>query len=101
MVTSARTPPSIQLDIHPSYPSPGTVRVAVIGEIDLSNSDVLRVRLLDILSTSHLRHIDVDLAGVTFLDCGGLTVLVILSRAAIRAGRRLRITNPQPLVRRI
>jgi anti-anti-sigma factor len=93
--------PLAPLSIDASCPSPGTTRVTVAGEIDLSNSDLLHVRLLNILSTLHPRRIEVDLAGVTFLDCSGLTVLVVLGRAAARTGCRLRITNPQPVVRRV
>jgi anti-anti-sigma factor len=73
----------------------------VVGEIDLSNSDVLRVRLLNVLFALHPYRIEVDLAGVTFLDCSGLTVLVTLGKAAARTGCRLWITNPQPIVRRV
>ena len=92
---------SAQLDIDARCPSPGTVRVAVVGEIDISNSDLLRVRLLNVLSALHPYRIEVDLAGVTFLDCRGVTVLVALSQAAARTGCRLWITNPQPIVRRV
>ena len=93
--------PLAPLGIDASCPSPGTARLAVAGEIDLSNSDLLHVRLLNVLSTLHPHHIEVDLAEVTFLDCSGLTVLVALSQAAARTGCRLRITNPQPIVRRV
>ena len=85
-------------------PSPRTARVAVVavvGEIDLSNSDVLRVRLLNVLSALRPHRIEVDLAGVTFMDCSGLTVLVALGQTAARTGCRLWITNPQPIVRRV
>jgi len=99
--TSAPVTPSAHLSIDVSCPSPGIVRVAVIGEIDLSSSDVLRLRLLSVLSALHPHHIQVDLSGVTFLDCRGITVLVVLGQAAAHAGCRLRITNPQPFVRRI
>ena len=93
--------PSAQLRIDTSCPKPGTARVAVVGEIDLSNSDVLQARLLHVWSSMHPHHIEIDLAGVTFVDCSALTVLVVLGQAATRAGCRLRITNPQPIVRRV
>jgi len=93
--------PSAQLSIDASCSSPGTVRVAVAGEIDLSSSNLLRVRLLNVLSALHPHHIEVDLAGVTFLDCSGLTVLVVLGQVAARTGCRLRITNPHRMVRRV
>jgi anti-anti-sigma factor len=92
---------SAQLSIATSCPSPGTVRVAAVGEIDLSSADVLRDGLLNVLFARQPHRIEVDLAGVTFLDCGGLAVLVVLGQAAARNGCRLRITNPQPFVRRV
>ena len=92
---------SARPSIDARCPSPKTVRVAVVGEIDLSNSDVLQARLLHVWSSMHPHHIEIDLAGVTFVDCSALTVLVVLGQAATRAGCRLRITNPQPIVRRV
>jgi hypothetical protein len=35
------------------------------------------------------------------MDCTGLTVLVVARDAALRTGCQLRITNPQPIVRRV
>ncbi|MEU7905696.1 STAS domain-containing protein [Actinoplanes sp. NPDC049118] len=93
--------PSTQPHIDTSCPSPGTIRVAVAGEIDLSTADVLRAGLLRTL-TRHVPHrIEVDLAGITFLDCSGITALIVVAEAAARIGCQLRITNPQPNVRRI
>jgi anti-anti-sigma factor len=92
---------SAQLNIDASWSSPGIVRVAVLGEIDLSSCDLLRVRLLNVLSALHPQRIEIDLAGVTFPDCSGLTVLVVLGQAASGTGCRLRITSPQPIVRRV
>jgi anti-anti-sigma factor len=93
--------PSTQLRINTSCPSPGTVRVAVIGEIDLSTTDLLRARLLNVLSALHPDRVEVDLGGVTFMDCGGLTVLIVAGKVAARTGCQLRITNPRPIVRRV
>jgi anti-anti-sigma factor len=93
--------PSTQPHIDTSCPSPGTVRVAVAGEIDLSTVDVVRAGLLRTLA-AHLPHrIEVDLAGITFLDCSAITALVVVAEAAARIGCQLRITNPQPIVRRV
>ena len=93
--------PSAQLYIDTSNVMPGTVRVAVAGEIDLSTSDVLHAGLLAVLSSQVPERIDIDLAKVTFMDCGGLTVLLAVGKAAARTGCQLRITNPQPIVRRV
>lgn len=93
--------PSTQLRIDAGCPSPGTTRVAVTGEIDLSTAGMLRARLLSVLSALRPHRIEIDLAGVTFMDCSGLTVLIVTGNVAARTGGRLRITNPQPLVRRV
>jgi anti-anti-sigma factor len=82
-------------------PAPATVRVAVVGEIDLATAPVLRDRLLTVLREQTPAVLVVDLAGVTFLDCAGLGVLVDASNAAVHAGRRMRVSHPQPTVRRI
>jgi anti-anti-sigma factor len=82
-------------------PSPGVARVTVIGEIDLLSAAALRIRLLVVLFALRPRRIEVDLAGVTFMDCTGLTSLIVASNLAARAGCQLRITSPQPIVRRI
>lgn len=93
--------PSPQLRIDTSCPSPGTARVAVIGEIDLSTADLLTARLLNVLSALHPDRILVDLGGTTFMDCGGLTVLIVTGKVAARTGCQLRVANPQPIVRQI
>jgi anti-anti-sigma factor len=93
--------PLAPLRIDTSCPAPGAVRVAVIGEIDLSTADVLHAGLLSVLSAQPPHRIEVDLAGVTFMDCVGLTVLVVVGKAATRTGCQLRITNPRPIVRRV
>jgi anti-anti-sigma factor len=90
-----------QLRIDTSCPLPGTARAAVAGEVDLATVPVLRDTLLNVLCDQHPAVLDVDLAEVTFLDCTGLGVLVAVRNAAVRTGSRLRVTNPQPIVRQI
>jgi anti-anti-sigma factor len=90
-----------QLHLHTSYPSPSTARVTVIGEIDMATASALSDRLLDVLQEQTPAVLDVDLAGVTFLDCTGISAIVAVRKAAVRAGRGMRISNPQPVVRRV
>jgi len=99
--TLSSSTPLAQLRIDTSCPTPGTVRVAVAGEIDMSTADMLHAGLLGVLSALPPERIEVDLAGVTFMDCSALTVLVVAGNAAARTGCQLRITNPQPIVRRV
>ncbi|WP_426514801.1 STAS domain-containing protein [Dactylosporangium sp. McL0621] len=87
--------------IDASCPSPGTVRVAVVGEIDLATAPVLHDALLNALSAQEPELLDVDLARVAFMDCIGVTVFIAVRRTAAGSGCRLQVTNPQPTVRHV
>jgi anti-anti-sigma factor len=103
MSTTASSPVtmSAQLHIDTSYPSAVTARVAVVGEVDLVTTPVLRERLLRVLRDRRPDLLDVDLAGVTFLDCTGLGALVAVRNAAVQAGGQIRVSHPRPIVRRV
>ena len=90
-----------QLYLDTNCPAPSTVRVAVVGEVDLATAHLLRDRLLGVLREHAPAVLDVDLAGVTFLDCTGVSALVAVRNAATRSGRQVRVTHPQPIVRRV
>lgn len=90
-----------QLHIDTTCPSPTTARVAVSGEVDLATAQVLRDRLLGVLRDQGATMLSVDLAGVTFLDCTGINALIAARTAAARTGRQMRVTQPQPIVRRV
>jgi anti-anti-sigma factor len=62
---------------------------------------VLHEGLLSALYAQTPDLLDVDLAGVTFMDCIGLGVLVAVRRVAAWTGCELRVVNPQPIVRRV
>lgn len=92
---------SPQLHITISCPSPTEVRVVVAGEIDLATQAVLRDGLLSALHDHGPAVVDVDLAGVTFLDCTGIGALVDVHSIALRSGCQLRVSHPQPIVGRV
>jgi anti-anti-sigma factor len=96
-VPSAPAPGHLHLDT--SWPAPSTARVAVAGEVDLTTAHLLRDRLLGVLREQTPALLDVDLAGVTFLDCAGISALVAARNAAMRTGRQVRVTHPHPIVR--
>ena len=70
------------------------------GELDVSNRDRLR-QVLDRLLESSPQAVVVDLAKLSFADCGSLSVLVSAHQRLARQGQRLILTDPQPLVRRL
>ncbi|PZG03088.1 hypothetical protein C1I95_34030 [Micromonospora craterilacus] len=90
-----------QLPIDTSCPSPPTARLGVAGEVDLATAPVLRDKLLTLLRDQGPAVLVVDLAGVTFLDCAGVSALVGVRNAAGKTGCQMRITRPQPFVRRV
>jgi anti-anti-sigma factor len=90
-----------QLHLDTTRPAPSTVRVAVAGEIDLATAPTLQDRLITVLHEQTPAVLVVDLAGVTFLDCTGIGALVAARNAAIHAGGQIRISHPQPIVRRL
>lgn len=78
-----------------------TVRAVITGELDTSNSHILQARLLAAVRDRHPTVLDVDLAGVTFMDCSTVHALVRIQATAERSGCRMRIVNPQSIVMRI
>ena len=49
--------------------------VALVGEIDITTTPVLRVRLSHLSEAGH-RHLVLDMAGVTFWDSAGMAAVV-------------------------
>lgn len=67
--------------------SHGYVRLAVYGEIDLSNAERLRKTLAAILDEPDLSRLDLDFGGLAFIDSQGITALI----GALRRARTRRI----------
>jgi anti-anti-sigma factor len=74
--------------------------VRLRGELDVSNLDELR-SVFDALLRAGPRPIVVDLSGLIFADCGGMSVLVAMRSRLAGHGHDLRVTSPQPIVRRL
>jgi anti-sigma B factor antagonist len=79
----------LQVEIHPGDPAVAEVT----GEIDIASAPWLREMLL-LAIRCHGPEICVDLAGVTFLDCSGINVLLATARRARLEGGRMRVIRP-------
>jgi anti-sigma B factor antagonist len=77
---------------------PDGVRVHVRGEVDLSASGHLYDVLGDALAQS-LGTVEVDLRGLQFLDCSGITALLRARDDARRSGQVLFVSRPRGTVR--
>jgi anti-anti-sigma factor len=95
------SPATALAPLHLDTSWPSTTRVSVAGEVDLATAPMLRDRLLTALRDQSPEVLVVDLAGVRLLDCSGIGALIGVRNAALQAGCQLRITDPQPIVRRV
>jgi anti-sigma B factor antagonist len=77
----------------------GRAGVAVTGEVDASNAGRLRLAILD-AARKHGAQLEVDLAGVTFMDSTGLRAIADASRALGPSGSGLVLCNvPRQVLR--
>jgi anti-sigma B factor antagonist len=72
--------------------------IAVVGELDASNKMLLAQAISDARSNGWLA-LEVDLAGVTFLDSAALGVLIATYKTDPVGG--IRVINPSPAARRL
>jgi anti-sigma B factor antagonist len=76
-------------------------RIIACGEIDISTSGRLYRGVLDVLRRQRPSRIEVDLAGVTFLDASGVRALLMSQTAAAEVGCRLTLIKPSRMARRV
>ncbi|MFI9805414.1 STAS domain-containing protein [Streptomyces sp. NPDC052301] len=87
--------------IATSYASSGErVHVTVRGELDLVSGDRLRDRLSAALAASS-SGLDLDLSGLSFCDCAGLSVLLELRRRALSQNKTVAIQDTSPAIDRL
>jgi anti-sigma B factor antagonist len=89
-------PLGLQVDIHPGAPAVAEVS----GEIDIASASWLRETLL-LAIRRHGPAINVDLRGVTFLDCSGISALLATARRARLEGGRMRVVRASAPARRV
>ncbi|TDC71286.1 anti-sigma factor antagonist [Actinomadura sp. GC306] len=80
-------------------PQAGHTVVRLRGDLDLSSSQDLRT-YLDSTRREHGERLVLDLAGLEFMDSGGLSVIVSCFKAVTAAGGSLTLAAPRPLIRR-
>lgn len=70
------------------------------GELDVSNTGQLRAAITSAME-SQPPVLVVDLSGLGFTDCAGLSVLVWARQQQNRCGHELVITGDRPIIRRL
>lgn len=77
------------------------VTVVVRGEVDLLSAARLRATITELLNRGDVTIINLDIAGVTFLDSTGLGTLIVAHRISAVAGVTLRLTAVSPFAARL
>lgn len=80
----------VQVDVHTRGDA---IRIALIGEIDLSNASGVESAVVSAIS-NRTTEVDLDLSDVGYLDSAGLRVVYSLALRLRRAQIGLRITSP-------
>jgi anti-anti-sigma factor len=90
---SVRSLPPLTVAVTPT--GPGAVRIVVAGELDVRSVGSLAEPILEALDRRHPATIELDLAGVTFVDGAAAARLRRLHRQAAECGCELSISAAQ------
>ena len=96
---SARTLPSGRVAVS-CVPDGSWTLVSVSGELDLVTGDQIRAQLYDALAAS-TSGIELDLSGLSFCDCAGLSVFLELRHLALPQGKTVAIRTADPAFDRL
>jgi anti-anti-sigma factor len=99
----ATRPPSLDEDIVAELRvtvSQETVWVLPIGELDLGTVSQLSRRVQE-LTTAGVKHVIIDLRGLSFIDSSGVEYLTSVASHAQRDGWQLSLIQGAPTVRRV
>jgi len=77
-----------------------TVHLGAAGEVDIASRAVLAAAIAEALANERADTVVIDLAEVTFMDCGGMSALIGGRRLAAQAGRALHVRGARgiPLI---
>lgn len=83
----------LRVDVIAS-PATGMVRLAVTGELDRMTAEYLQQQVVLALRGQGPATLEIDAAGLSFLDSSGVRSLLACRDSAEAAGSRLVVTNP-------
>jgi anti-sigma B factor antagonist len=92
--------PATQLRLSRRAGQDGSQVVSVSGELDIATAQQAYAYLSDLIDHGQAS-LSVDLAGLTFCDASGLSVLAKAARRAREAGRQLMLTDARPSLLKI
>ena len=77
------------------------VRIAVFGDLDRDGASPLERAVIHVLRERRPARLEIDLAGVPFLDAGGVRVLLQCRADARQLDCRLTLTDVRPVAYRV
>lgn len=84
----------MNLDIATESPSPETLTVHVVGDVDYMTTATLVATVTDLLAaTPTLRDLRLELAGMSFCDSAGLSGFIQIHRRTSSAGIQLHLDD--------
>ncbi|MFJ8036531.1 STAS domain-containing protein [Streptomyces sp. NPDC096032] len=83
-----------------SEPDGSWTLVTMLGELDFVSGDQIRTQLSNALATS-TSGVELDLSGLSFCDCAGLSVLLELRHRALAQGKTVTIRAADPAFDRL
>jgi anti-sigma B factor antagonist len=101
MATGVRGPGPAPLTLGRSNAGLGRVRLAVAGEVDLTNVRRLSAAIAEILHEPTVTELVLDVASLEFIDSLGVQALLEARRLAESRQARLSVVNPLPIVMRV
>ena len=75
--------------------------IILTGKFDFSVQDDFRQIIDETLNNEKLKHITVDMAGVTFMDSSAIRLLLLLNKKAVADGKSLTLINCHDPLREI
>jgi anti-sigma B factor antagonist len=94
-------PASTTLTFATVCDGPARVRLVLAGEIDMITAGQVVAAVTDTVRLHGPRQIEVDLAGVRFMDSSGIHAFAESHHHAAASDCHLVVTHPQPIVYRI
>lgn len=82
-----------------AHVSDGRGRISLMGEMTIYEADQLKTLLLEQLQRSP--QLEIDLSGVTDIDCAGVQVMLLLRQEAQVAGKPLQWLGHSPVVAQV
>ncbi len=88
-------------DAAPVDAGSGRERTVVItGELDRSTRDQISTLVRDTITPDTVE-VGLDLSGVEFIDCAGLTAILTARRQAMKSGCHVYVATPSPATLRL